>query len=57
LAARTIDAGTIVCRNAAKVHVKLISVQRSGGHAMDETGMTDADKAGLVEDVLMTWGG
>ena len=23
---------------------------------MDETGMTDADKAGLVEDVLMTWG-
>jgi hypothetical protein len=23
---------------------------------MDDTGMTDADKAGLVEDVLVTWG-
>jgi hypothetical protein len=22
----------------------------------DETGMTDADKVGLVEDVLVTWG-
>ena len=23
---------------------------------MDDTGMTDADKAGLIEDVLRTWG-
>ena len=23
---------------------------------MDETGMSDTDKAGFIEDVLLTWG-
>jgi hypothetical protein len=48
------------CRITAKVNVTLTSVLigNEGGDAMDEdeTGMTDADKVGLVEDVLMTWG-
>jgi hypothetical protein len=47
-------------RITAKVNVTLTSVLigNEGGDAMDEdeTGMTDADKVGLVEDVLMTWG-
>jgi hypothetical protein len=48
------------CRITAKVNVKLTSVLigNEGGDAMDEdeTGMTDADKVGLVEDVLGIWG-
>jgi hypothetical protein len=48
------------CRITAKVNVTLTSVLigNEGGDAMDEdeTGMTHADKVGLVEDVLMTWG-
>jgi hypothetical protein len=47
-------------RITAKVNVTLTSVLigNEGGDAMDEdeTGMTDADKVGLVEDVLVTWG-
>jgi hypothetical protein len=48
------------CRITAKVNATLTSVLigNEGGDAMDkdETGMTDADKIGLVEDVLGIWG-
>src|SRR5215203_2095414 len=47
-------------RITAKVNVTLTSVLigNEGGDAMDkdETGMTDADEIGLVEDVLGIWG-
>src|SRR3954447_2147151 len=46
------------CRNTAKVNKKLTSLLfgNEGGDAMDDTGMTEADKIGLVEDVLAIWG-
>jgi hypothetical protein len=45
-------------RITAKVNEKLTSIpfENTGGDAMDDTGMTDADKIGLVEDVLGIWG-
>jgi hypothetical protein len=45
-------------RIAAEVNKKLTSLLfgNEGGDAMDDTGMTEADKIGLVEDVLAIWG-
>ena len=47
-----------MCRNTAKVNKKLMSLLfgSEGGDVMDDTGMTEADKIGLVEDVLGIWG-
>ena len=47
-----------LCRITAKVNEKLTFVpfENKGGDAMDDTGMTHADKVGLVEDVLGIWG-
>ena len=45
-------------RITAEVNKKLTSLLfgNEGGDAMDDTGMTEADKIGLVEDVLGIWG-
>ena len=45
-------------RITAEVNKKLTPLLfgNEGGDAMDDTGMTEADKIALVEDVLAIWG-